>query len=197
MLTPGPIMVDRQTEAPATSGAKEAETPLLETDLSSTITSQPPTVKIRPPSTSPSPSTVQHTADTQPGRQRRSRSKHSSQSSSASGSSSTGSDLELEEMRHDDPLHANSAEQNMKMDTAHRSWRDTLLEPEDNDTNAHDHDSKEARRLGSKQFIEKTVINAVLIALWYLLSISMSVVSIRPFITRDTAPDTQADIPAV
>lgn len=106
---------------------------------------------------------------------RRSTSQHSSRSRSGSAS-----DLELDEMRHDDPMYANAngraSEDTIKLDTSRRKWHNWVFDREEPESGP-EYDSKEARRLGSKQFLEKTVINAILIALWYILSISMSVVS--------------------
>lgn len=113
------------------------------------------------------------TTATEPSARRRSTSTRSS------SSASVGSDLELNEMRRDDPLYApvngRVSEDRLKVESAKRSWTD-MFDREEPDPNE-DHDPKEARRLGRQQFFHKTLINAILIALWYLLSISMSVVS--------------------
>lgn len=85
--------------------------------------------------------------------------------SQASSRASSTSDLELEEMGRDDPLYNGNGLHHDKLDTPGRtSWTDTLINRniDQSGTSA----NRQARREGTRQFIEKTLINAVLIALW-------------------------------
>lgn len=170
-------MVDRRSEQAFDKTEQEGlGEPLLHTD-----DAEPPAYTSRDPragANRPLAAKEIPSTQAQPGsderQHRRSTSQHSSKSRSGSAS-----DLELDEMRHDDPMYANAngraSEDTIKLDTSRRKWTDWVLDREEPDSGP-DYDSKEARRLGSKQFLEKTVINAILIALWYILSISMSVV---------------------
>lgn len=80
-------------------------------------------------------------------------------------------DLELEVLQQDDPLHSNGSvslrNRNSLGAPKSEDWVGATEAPGDMDYAAKE---KEARRLGNKQFIQKTVINCILIGLWCLSS---------------------------
>lgn len=174
-----PIMLDRSETILDTSHSDDSRAPLSKDETAAYIQeseNDSPTAageRASFPSTSDAQEPPQEPPSDVAGRHR-SRSQHSTGSGSVSGS-----DLDLTEMRHDDPMYASangrSSQDKLKLDTSRRGWTD-MFDTEEPDTSM-DRDSKEARRLGKKQFLQKTGINAILIGLWYILSISMSVVS--------------------
>lgn len=180
-------MVDRSSihtpdPDPDKTESEGVAAPLLQKEeVPETNINDPPVIGVHPPST-PASTKEQNNSPSVQGPRRRPRSQQSSRSGSGSGSGSA-SDLELDEMRHADPAYSaangRSSEETVKLDTSRGGWTDGIFERDDPEDDL-DHDSKEARRLGSKQFIEKTAINVTLIAAWYILSISMSVVCQAP-----------------
>lgn len=91
-----------------------------------------------------------------------------SRTSRASSDAGSSSDLELEEMGREDPLHitskAEAAAATRLAGHRKRSVFDKMIER--NMSNGGSHADREARKEGTRQFVEKTLINLVLISLW-------------------------------